>query len=92
MRIGIDLGGTKILGAVVDEEGTIISNLRHFAALQKTAESLERVMEGMENNISGDFLAMDIRQGMHYLGEITGEIEVDRDILGSIFGKFCIGK
>lgn len=73
-------------------ESTIISNARHYAALQKTAESLERVMEGMENNISGDFLAMDIRQGMHYLGEITGEIDVDRDILGSIFGKFCIGK
>lgn len=73
-------------------EGTIITNARHHAALRKTAESLERVVEGMENNISGDFLAMDIRQGMHYLAEITGEIDIDRDVLGSIFSRFCIGK
>lgn len=83
-----EIASTQLSGS----EGTIITNARHFAALQKTAESLQRVLEGMENNISGDFLAMDIRQGMHYLGEITGEIDIDRDILGSIFGRFCIGK
>lgn len=73
-------------------EGSIISNARHYAALKATAEALQRVVDGLNNNITGDFLAMDIRQSMRHLGEITGEIEVDRDILGNIFGKFCIGK
>jgi tRNA modification GTPase len=46
----------------------------------------------MENNISGELLALDIRRCLHFLGTITGQVEVDRDILGTIFGKFCIGK
>jgi tRNA modification GTPase len=49
------------------------------------------VLRGIDNQISGDFLAMDIRQALHYLGEITGEITTD-DLLGNIFSKFCIGK
>lgn len=70
----------------------VVSNARHLEALKKSAEALSRVQEGLENNITGDFLAMDIRQALFYLGEITGTIEIDRDILGSIFSKFCIGK
>jgi len=70
----------------------IVSNIRHQEALKKAAESLERVEEGLNTNITGDFLAMDIRQALHHLGEITGSIEVDRDILGNIFSRFCIGK
>ena len=70
----------------------IVSNARHHQALKTAGEALQRVRDGLEQNITGDFLAMDIRQALHYLGEITGTIEIDRDILGNIFSKFCIGK
>lgn len=70
----------------------IISNIRHLEALQQTQEALDRVLTGMKTQISSDFIALDIRQALHYLGLITGEVSVDEDILGTIFGKFCIGK
>ena len=68
-----------------------ISSTRHLDALTKTKESLDKVLEGMALDISGDLLAMDIRQALHYLGEITGAVSTD-DLLGNIFSKFCIGK
>lgn len=71
---------------------TIITNARHFAALNQTLEYIQKTKEGLKIKISGDLLAQDIRQALHYLGEITGEIDIDNDILGTIFGKFCIGK
>ena len=70
---------------------TIVSNARHYDALIKTAESLEKAHEGLETNVTGDFVAMDIRQAMFDLGSITGDISTD-DLLGNIFAKFCIGK
>ena len=70
----------------------IVSNVRHHQALKKAGEALERVQVGLNTGITGDFLAMDIRQALHFLGEITGTIEMDRDILGTIFSQFCIGK
>lgn len=73
-------------------QDTIVSSLRHQEALKQAEEALKRVEEGLADNITGDFLAMDIRQALHYLGEITGSIEIDRDILGTIFSQFCIGK
>jgi tRNA modification GTPase len=72
-------------------QDTIISNLRHLEALQKASESLEQAKTGLETNITGDFVAMDIRQAMFHLGSITGDISTD-DLLGNIFSKFCIGK
>ena len=69
----------------------IVSNVRHLEALRKTKEAMSNVVEGMKNEIPGDLLAMDIRQALHYLGEITGQVTPD-DLLGNIFGKFCIGK
>ena len=69
----------------------VVNNIRHFQALQKALFSIQRVNEGLESGISGDFLSQDIRECMHYLGEITGSISND-EILGNIFGKFCIGK
>lgn len=69
----------------------VVNNIRHYEALQKALSSIRRVKEGLENGISGDFLSQDIRECMHYLGEITGQISND-EILGNIFGKFCIGK
>lgn len=69
----------------------IVTNARHYHNLSQTYDALQRVLEGMDNEITGDFLAMDIRQALHYLGEITGTITTE-DLLGNIFGKFCIGK
>ena len=72
-------------------EGTIITSVRHYESLQKTQEALIRVLDGIESGISNDFLAMDIRESLRHLGEITGEITTD-DLLDNIFSKFCIGK
>lgn len=69
----------------------MVTNLRHYQNLMQTYDALQRVLEGMAQGITGDFLAMDIRQALHYLGEITGTITTD-DLLGNIFSKFCIGK
>jgi tRNA modification GTPase len=69
----------------------VVTNLRHYSSLAQTYDALQRVLEGMAQGITGDFLAMDIRQALHYLGEITGAITTE-DLLGNIFSKFCIGK
>lgn len=68
-----------------------VTNLRHYQHLLQTHDSLARVLDGLDSGITGDFLAMDIRQSLHYLGEITGTITTD-DLLDNIFSKFCIGK
>jgi tRNA modification GTPase len=70
---------------------TIVTNSRHYDALNKTNDSLNAVLHGMDAGITSDFIAMDIRQALHHLGEITGEISTD-DLLGNIFSNFCIGK
>ncbi|WP_165042103.1 tRNA uridine-5-carboxymethylaminomethyl(34) synthesis GTPase MnmE [Dysgonomonas sp. ZJ709] len=75
----------------IGEQDVIVTNIRHYEALEKASNAIHRVIEGLELNISGDFLSQDIRECMHYLGEITGQISTD-EILGNIFGKFCIGK
>ncbi len=75
----------------INEDAVIVTNVRHFEALTRAYESIERVKTGLENMITGDFLAQDIRECLHYLGEITGEISTD-EILGHIFKNFCIGK
>ncbi len=69
----------------------IVSNLRHYEALSLAHEDILRAIEGLKTQVSGDFLAMDIRQCIQHLGEITGEISPD-EILGNIFKNFCIGK
>ncbi|MFT4534662.1 MAG: tRNA modification GTPase [Saprospiraceae bacterium] len=70
---------------------TIVSNSRHYDALHKAYESLDAVLNGLTGGLTGDFIAMDIRQALYHLGEITGEIYTD-DLLDSIFTRFCIGK
>lgn len=75
----------------IGEQDIIVTNLRHYEALNRALTAIRRVSEGLTNNIPTDFLAQDIRECMHYLGEITGDISTD-DILGNIFSKFCIGK
>lgn len=80
------------VGGTINTESTIVTNARHHAALLKIHESLQDIDAGMQENLTSDLLVLDIRRCLHYLSEITGRIEVDRDILGTIFGKFCIGK
>lgn len=77
--------------ANLNSEDVMVSNIRHVEALQKTSEALNRVLYGIDNPIASDFLAMDIRQSLYHLGEITGEVTTD-DLLDNIFSKFCIGK
>ena len=72
-------------------ENIIITNARHYSALKEVMVSLVEIKTGLENKISGDLLAPDIRRCLHYLGEITGEI-TNEDMLDYIFSKFCIGK
>jgi tRNA modification GTPase len=69
----------------------IVTNIRHSEALKHVSESLGRVITGLADQLPEDLIAMDIRQAIHYLGEITGEITSD-EILGNIFRNFCIGK
>lgn len=75
----------------ISEQDIIVTNVRHYEALQHALVAIKRVSEGLELKISGDFLSQDIRECMYYLGEITGQISTD-EILGNIFSKFCIGK
>ena len=75
----------------INENDIIVSNVRHYESLKKALDSIERVEEGLKTNLSADFISQDIRECMHYLGEITGEISTD-EVLGNIFRNFCIGK
>lgn len=75
-----------------NQDDTIVTNSRHLEALQNTLSQIGKIKQGMDMGLPGDLLAMDIREALTYLGHITGEIDVDQDILGTIFGKFCIGK
>lgn len=72
-------------------DDTVVTNARHYESLHHSYESLDKVLHGLSSGITGDFIAMDIRQALHHLGMITGEIHTD-DLLDSIFGRFCIGK
>jgi len=75
----------------VKQGDVLVTNLRHYQKLTETNAALERVATGLNSGITGDFLAMDIRQALHFLGEITGQITSD-DLLANIFANFCIGK
>ena len=70
---------------------TVVTNVRHFDALSKAREALSRASGGLQSGLTTDFIAQDIREVLHYLGEITGEVTTD-EILGNIFKNFCIGK
>jgi tRNA modification GTPase len=80
-----------INSGALNQNDVIVTNVRHYEALTQANEFLTKVLEGLDINITGDFLAMDIRQSLHYLGLITGDITTD-DLLDNIFSKFCIGK
>ena len=92
---GIEILKSKLLefvnsGALRNND-TIITNSRHYDALIKALEEIKKVQQGLNSGLSGDLLAIDIRQALYHFGEITGEITSD-DLLGNIFANFCIGK
>lgn len=81
----------EVIGGNLKAESTIVSNARHYEALRLVHGALIDIRKGMDMNVSGDLLSLDIRRCLHYLGEITGEI-TNEDQLDYIFSKFCIGK
>lgn len=81
---------TTIQGRLNGNE-TLVTNIRHLEALQKTEQALIKTLQGIDMQVTSDFLAIDIKQALHYLGEITGAVTTD-DLLDNIFSKFCIGK
>ncbi len=80
-----------VLGGQVAGDTTIVTNARHYHALQQILSSLADIRQGLDNHLPGDLLALDIRRCLHYVGEITGEVS-NEDLLDYIFSKFCIGK
>ena len=74
-----------------DPNAVVVTNARHYDALCHAQEAIRRAIDGLQSGLSGDFVSQDIRECMHYLGEITGKITT-HEILGSIFSRFCIGK
>ena len=94
-NIGIDQLQMKLLEFVNTGElrnnNTIVTNSRHYNALLSALEEINQVQEGLNANLSGDLLAIDIRQALYHFGEITGEVTND-ELLGNIFANFCIGK
>jgi tRNA modification GTPase len=81
----------RVIQGTLHTESTVITNLRHYEALQELSTALSEVQKGLDEQIPGDLLALDIRRCLHYLGELTGEI-TNEDRLDYIFSKFCIGK
>jgi tRNA modification GTPase len=94
-NIGVEDLKDKLLSFVntgaLRNNDTIVTNSRHYDALLKAFEEIIKVKYGLETNLSGDLMAIDIRQALYHFGEITGEITND-DLLGNIFANFCIGK
>lgn len=94
-RKGLDELQQRIIAVsgagALDRGDLLVTNTRHVEALQRTREFLEKTLSGLEQQIPGDLLAMDLRQALYHLGEITGQVTAD-DLLGNIFSRFCIGK
>jgi tRNA modification GTPase len=93
--IGIEELKERMVDAVIkgkiETESTIVTNARHYHALKEAEKSLNDIKAGLDNKLPGDLLALDIRRCLHYLGEITGEVN-NEEMLDYIFSKFCIGK
>ena len=94
-KLGVDQLQEKLLGFVntgaLRNNDTIITNTRHYDSLLKALEEVDKVRQGLETGLSGDLLAIDIRQALYHFGEITGQVTND-ELLGNIFANFCIGK
>jgi tRNA modification GTPase len=94
LNLGIDLLKTRLSEIVKKDKvknDIIITNLRHYEALNNAYQSLNLVMDSIHSGLSGELMAIDIRKALFHLGEITGDVTTD-DLLANIFSKFCIGK
>lgn len=81
----------KLSQPLSSPDATLVTNVRHYEALMHASESLKQVQQGLEMNIPTDLISQDLREALHYLGSITGEITTD-EVLGTIFSRFCVGK
>jgi len=94
-NIGIEELKQRLLDMVhydkLNVNQTLVTNVRHHECLINTRNALIATSKGMDEQIPGDLLAQDIREALYHLGSITGEVSAD-ELLGNIFGKFCIGK
>ena len=94
-KMNIDYIKERLYNKVIDDptllDQTVVTNNRHYEALNHAYEALAQVLRGLNDGTTGDLIALDIRQALHHLGLITGEISTD-DLLESIFSSFCIGK
>lgn len=92
---GLDALRAAMLSAVCEElpheDEVLLSNVRHYEALQRVIQALENVARGLEEDVPSDLIAVDLREALYHLGTVTGEVTSD-EILGNIFGRFCIGK
>ncbi|MEX6625615.1 tRNA uridine-5-carboxymethylaminomethyl(34) synthesis GTPase MnmE [Tenacibaculum salmonis] len=91
IELKVELTSLVNTGALSNNE-TIVTNSRHFEALNNALTAITSVQQGIDLEISTDLFSIDIRECLRHLGNITGEYDVDKDILGHIFGNFCIGK
>ena len=82
----------KIVKNMNSESNIVINNVRHLHALKEALISIKKVKKSLKKNLSGDLLSVDLKEAINYIGSITGNIEHDEDILGTIFSQFCIGK
>lgn len=74
------------------ESNHVVSNARHYEALQQAYEDVSQVLHAFDMQVNSELIAHDMRNAINSIGTITGEVDIDEDILGTIFGKFCIGK
>ena len=81
----------KAAREMMDTSAVMISNARHYEAICRAHEAIERVQHGLHDGLSGELLALDLQDCLHALGEVTGQI-TNEEVLHNIFSKFCIGK
>lgn len=81
-----------LIGNKISGESQLVSNLRHYEALKSALENMKRVKEGLEMQLSGDLVSLDLRSVLYDIGIITGQQFSDNEVLGNIFKHFCIGK
>ena len=74
------------------DSSIVINNSRHYMALNSALESILLIQKGLDNNLPGDLLSIELKDAINHIGSITGNIDNDQDVLGAIFSQFCIGK
>ena len=82
----------NILKEMGENTTVVVNNSRHYHALINAFKAVEITMDGLENDIPGDLLSIEMKEAIFYIGSITGKIDADQDVLGAIFSQFCIGK